>query len=307
MATIDIRPYQSDDLHPVHALIAEATRVDGTPHVTHAELRAIADPERTTAVALLRDDGSAAEARIVGAARWDGADQQGAILNGWVHPAFRGQGVGSALVEHAITTAKATGASEMTTRIYQDVPNGLSLFTTNGFVEERRFLAMWRDLDDSLLDPPQPPPGVTICPYQPETDAQAVYEADSEAFNTAWRVQSQSFDLWQTRMASHDDPALWAIAWMGERVAGVCISRRSDYGSKPNDGWIGHLGVRSDYRGLGIGRFLLYEAFSRLRRARFDRAGLHVDSLNTPARALYESAGLVIKRERLHMVRDLRR
>ena len=299
MNQIHLRPYKTTDLQLIHTLIATATASDRTQHVTHAELRAIPDPEHTTAVSFLPDG------TITGFAWWDSNKYPAMPFYGCVHPIFRGQGVGTALVNAALVSAKALGATELTTRVYSDIPGAVEIFLAAGFVEERRYYAMWRDLDDSLLDLPHAPAGVSIRPYRPETDAYAVYEADSEAFSSAWRVQSQSFDTWRTQMANHNDPALWAIAWIDEHIAGVCISRRSDFGSAPDDGWIGHLGVRPAYQRRGIGRFLLYEGFNRLRRAGFDRAGLHVDSQNMSALSLYESAGMKKQRERVHLALNL--
>ena len=304
---IHVRPYQPDDLHDIHALIATATTLDGTQHITHAELRTQADPAHSTAVVVLADSApDTANGTIAGFGWWDSADRPVMSMTGWVHPSFRRQRVGTALVETAVSAAKMLGATELTTRVYSDVPGALDVFRAAGFIEERRFYALWRVLDDSLLDLPAAPARVTIRPYHAETDAYVVYQADSEAFSSAWRAQSQSFETWQARMVNHDDPSLWAVAWVNDQVAGVCISRRSDYGTAPNNGWIGHLGVRPEYQGRGIGRFLLREAFNRLRRAGFDRAGLHVDRLNTAALSLYLAEGMEKQRERLHLVCNLR-
>jgi ribosomal protein S18 acetylase RimI-like enzyme len=88
------------------------------------------------------------------------------------------------------------------------------------------------------------------------------------------------------------DLDLWWVAWDGAEVAGSLLAFESPLG-----GYIDSLFVRRPWRGRGLGRALLREAFAELRRRGFPRACLGVDSENpTGAMGLYGSVGMRPKR-----------
>ncbi len=298
--SISIRPYYPGDLGSIHALISAAAKIDRTPHVTHNALRAISDAEHTTAVAVLPDG------TIGGLAWWDAAMRPVMSMEGWVQPDLRRRGIGTTLLQAAKSTTRGLSAERLTGRTYSDLTDAMALFLASGFAEARRFHQMWTELNDSWLDVPSLPQGFVVRPFRME-DALEIYEADVEAFSTHWGSQPQPFESWQRQRLTDFDPEFWALIWdVGAgHIAALCIAGSSSFNYAANDGWVSHLGVRPAYRGRGLGRAALLEGFSRLRRAGFDRAGLHVDSGNASAIQLYESVGMRVTRERVHFAKAL--
>ena len=298
--SISIRPYRPNDLDSIHALIAAATKIDRTPHVTHNALRAISDAEHSTAVAVLPNG------TVGGFAWWDPAQRPALPMEGWVQPDLRRRGIGAALLQAAESITRGLGVERLTARTYSDLNDAMACLRACGFAEARRFHQMWTALDDSWLDSHPLPDGFAVRPFRLD-DVLEVYDADVEAFSTHWGSQPQPFESWQRQRLTDFDPEFWALIWdVGAgHIAALCIAGTSNFNYAANDGWVSHLGVRPAYRGRGLGRAALVEGFRRLRRAGFDRAGLHVDSGNATAVQLYESVGMRITRERVHFAKAL--
>ena len=75
----------------------------------------------------------------------------------------------------------------------------------------------------------------------------------------------------------------------GGEIAAGAICETGRYGG----GWVGVLFTRRPWRGRGVGRALLDDAFRKFHRRGESSAGLSVDAENTTgAFRLYESAGM---------------
>jgi ribosomal protein S18 acetylase RimI-like enzyme len=89
------------------------------------------------------------------------------------------------------------------------------------------------------------------------------------------------------------DPALWYIAWDGDRIAGYCLCNY-----RGETGWVGTLGVRRPWRKHGLGMALLLHSFGEFYRRGTRAIGLGVDASNpTGATRLYEKAGMHVASE----------
>lgn len=152
------------------------------------------------------------------------------------------------------------------------------------------------------LDAPVPEPfwpeGITLRTFHPETDAEAVYRADTEAFRDHFGFVEQPFEQGFTRfkhflIGDEDfDPTLWFLAMDGEEIAGFNLCRDHSY-DDPDLGWVGSLGVRRPWRKRGIGLALLRHSFNEFYRRGKRKVGLGVDAQNlTGALRLYENAGM---------------
>jgi len=186
------------------------------------------------------------------------------------------------------------------------LPGALALFRACGFVETRRYYQKWTVLEDARLGETALPDGFVLRPFRVE-DAPELYKADIEAFSTHWGSQPQPFESWSRQHLANFNAQLWVTIWDTRAgcIAAFCLSGASKFDYAPNDGWVSHLGVRPAYRGRGLGRRALIEGLRRLRRAGYDRAGLHVDSDNPIAIQLYESVGMRVTRERVHFAKAL--
>jgi len=183
--------------------------------------------------------------------------------------------------------------------IYHDHEPSAKLLKDRGHEPDRYF---WRMAID-LQDPPEParwPDGIQLKPFERDTDAEAVYRAEDEAFEDHWGHIPESFEVGFKRW-SHDSfhdsayfPELWFVAWDGDQIAGLARGRpQADH--DPEMGWIRTLSVRRPWRRKGLALALLIHSFGGFWERGTHKVGLEVDGLNpTGATGLYEKAGMRI-------------
>ncbi len=303
---LHIRPLEPGDMaevDAVHAMISAAVQTDHTQFISRESLRTVGNPKQETAVALLADG-------TVGGFIWWDAGAKNCPIEGWVHPELRRRGIGTALLTEAERQARLRGAERLSGRSYIDIVGALPLFQACGFADLRHFYQMWVDLDSAQLEviPSAGKPldeNVAVRSFHPD-DAQQLFEADSEAFLTHWGSEPITFAAWRRRHLDDENvnTDLWALVWLDDEIVAFTMCRPAEFGD-PRDGWVAHLGVRSAYRGRGLGRLALTAGLRRLKEAGFVHAGLHCDSGNTAAVKLYNSIGMRPLRERAHVAKML--
>ena len=161
--------------------------------------------------------------------------------------------------------------------------------------------------------PPAPvwPEGITLRPFDPDRDLEAVAWADREAFRDHWgwterpfEQDLQMFRHWLTE--PRFDPSLWFMAMQGDNVAGVCLCD-SSVEDDAEMGWVGSLGVLRPYRKHGLGLALLRHSFGELYQRGRRKVGLGVDASNlTGALRLYEKVGMRVYRQNNTYEKELR-
>jgi len=158
------------------------------------------------------------------------------------------------------------------------------------------------DMDGPVSDP-EWPEGITLKPYDHETDAEAVYLADIEAFRDHFGFIEQPFedgfrDFMQMMTGYENfDPTLWFIAMDGDEIAGISLCRPNSY-DDPDLGFVNTLAVRRPWRKRGLGLALLRHSFNEFYRRGRRKVGLGVDAENlTGALRLYEKAGMHVHRQ----------
>ena len=228
---------------------------------------------------------------------------------GMVHPDHWGRGLGSHLVTWA--EDRASAALEKCAPDLRVAPRtgtvahnhaAKTLFEGLGWRHIRSFYRMMTDLDSAPEVPPLPE-GITIRPYNPETELEAVYLTMWDAFKDHFGVIVPPFEKGLAEFKHNFledpgyDPRFWFVAMDGDQMAGICICRRVD-AEDPECGWVNELGVRRDWRKRGVGYALLKQAFAAFYADGRKRAGLGVDSQNlTGALRLYERAGMHVARQ----------
>lgn len=135
--------------------------------------------------------------------------------------------------------------------------------------------------------------GVEIRPFRLGMDDRAVHAAVEESFAEHFRFVPRPFEEWWALRTAHErfDPALWLLAWDGDRVAGALVAY--DFG---DIGFVRELGVRKPWRGRGVGTALLLRSFEDFERRGQRRIVLGVDAENENAIGLYRRIGMWVDR-----------
>jgi mycothiol synthase len=208
----------------------------------------------------------------------------------YVHPAHNGRGIGTELAVALETTAGARGARRIQSGVAEPDEAGSQLFAALGY----RPVRVFREMRIELIGPPAEPSwpeGLVAGAFDADRDAGAFHAAQQEAFADHWEFRPRTFDEWRAfhLVKEKFDPALWGVVRAGdELIAGaICVADR--YGG----GWVAVLFTRRKWRGQGVGRALLQQAFARFWERGERSVGLSVDADGTlGAFQLYESAGM---------------
>lgn len=230
-------------------------------------------------------------------------------LWGRVHPDYEGLGIGSWLMQWAekrslqeldnipedLRLAPRTGIQSIAT-------DSMKLFEDMGYTQIRSSYRMKIEMDAPVPEPVWPE-GITLKPYDPETDAEAVYRADTEAFRDHFGFVEQPFESgfkdFMHNMTKFEgfDPTLWFLAMDGDEIAGVSLCRPRAYDDLEL-GMVATLAVRRPWRKRGLGLALLRHSFNEFYHRGKHKVGLGVDAENlTGALRLYEKAGMHVHRQ----------
>ena len=306
MGTFTTRPPQRDDAAAI-ADLRNAVHLGeiGSPYTDVDEvLEELTSPHRDPA-----EDGLlvfAPSGELVGSMTiWAEPPHTRIDLDNYVHPAWRGQGIGTLLMDRCHARAaelaeRAPRGSEVQLRTgaWRQAEETQRFLIANSFRPVRVFSTMEIEM---VAPPPVPqwPPGITVRTMDPVADVRAVYEAETEAFRDHWGDVTHTFETWkhETIDGAHFEPSLVFLAMDGEEIAGsaFCVTGLAD---NLDGGYISSLSVRGPWRRRGIALALLLQTFGAVHRRGYHRVTLDVDSENvTGAKHLYERAGMRVFRE----------
>jgi ribosomal protein S18 acetylase RimI-like enzyme len=168
-----------------------------------------------------------------------------------------------------------------------DVPAALE---DRGFQQHRTYLRMRLDFDA----PPETgslAPGL-ITRRMTDDDWPAMHSVITRAFRDHYDSHPLPLDLFrQDTVNDTTDFDRWRLVFDGDACVAVCIAskRYAAHGL----GYVENLGVLREYRGRGVAKYLLRDAFARDHAAGFSGTSLHCDATNpTGAAELYESVGM---------------
>jgi len=307
-----VRPAQWNDLNAVTILIRDVLTADGDAisAVTSGELAREWKSEgfvlETDAFVATNADG-----RVVGFEEFGNRHAHAALQgDGYVHPDFRGLGIGTALLRALAERArKEMELAEPDLRVY--IINGMSaadkaareIHESEGYKLIRHHWMMEANLTEAPKVIPFPT-GVELRPFDKELHERLVFEVEEEAFRDHWEHVPGNFNNWKLRKIERNDfdPALWHIAWDGDLIAGYAQTR-----NRNDVGWIANIGVRRPWRKRGLGEALMLHSFNEFYKRGIIRISLGVDASNpTGATRLYEKVGMHVAVEDVLYEKELR-
>lgn len=226
------------------------------------------------------------------------------LLLGWVVPAWRRHGIGSAMLRWQEEQALAHASTHCGARLAvlggnadDDEHDTRALLLANGYQVAFTVTHLTRDLTGCPLEPAGSealPAGVELRPVT-ERHHRSIHLAIEECFSdSSFGYVPRS--LAEYRQDVHDrqsDTALWTVAWDGDQVAAVVINeiRANGTGLTP---WVA---VREPWRRRGIGRALMLTSLRRL-----SERGVRSTAISTIAENphhavdLYRSVGYQVTR-----------
>ncbi|MFF2808702.1 GNAT family N-acetyltransferase [Streptomyces sp. NPDC058000] len=279
------RPTTADDVTAIHRLVAACERalygrVQTDPGGIAADLgRPGLDPERDTL--LVHDPAGQLAARA-----W--VNRRSEVD---VHPAHRGRGLGTALLDWVEARARQAGSEGIVQTVPDDDTHAVALVRSRGY---QPLVTAWQ-LEFPLTDEPAvpaPPAGLTVRPFR-SGDAPAAHHLIEDAFDE-WQPRRKSYEEWARHTVDRPAfaPALSALAYSGDQLIGAVMSLDLP---EAGEGYIEQVAVHPDHRNRGIARLLLRHAFRAFHRQGRRACTLWTHS-DTGALALYLRVGMTVRR-----------
>jgi mycothiol synthase len=226
---------------------------------------------------------------------------------GGVHPAYRGRGLGTALLDWAAGAAGVIHAGRFPGRplslqcgFPESDDRAAVLFAEHGFTPVRYFRRMTRRLERDNLPPARMPDGFEIVGYRADLD-EPMRVAKNEAFAEHWDSTPTPPEMWRSRFTGPEfQPELSPLAVdaaTGEIVGLVIthLNQAQTAAMGQRDAHLNNVATLRRARGLGIATALLVTMLQGARERGFGTASLDVDAENaTGALGVYGKVGFTV-------------
>src|SRR6266566_3010008 len=250
-------------------------------------------------------DGSAMIGYCVLTARCSGDRGHQVRHSGGVHPAYRGRGIGSALLGWADATAVPIHDDRdhgrplsVSGRYPARLDDAAALFSACGYRPARWFLRMVADLAHVTKDT-RGPAGIEIVQFSAERSADALL-IRNEAFRDHWGSTDQPEQEWAHFIGYQSfRPALSFVAYDGSEPAGLVIGHEYEEYNRVagvRDLYVPLVGTRRAARRRGIASALVTRALATARAGGFATATLDADAGSANgAVGIYERIGFTVQ------------
>jgi len=219
----------------------------------------------------------------------------------WIVPASRGRGVAEAMLdwgERRIAENAAAqphdGAQFIVAFLDDGETERQGVLERAGYAVSEVYAEMTRPLDREIVDHALPD-GLHVRPVTWD-DGRALWEASARAFRDHPGFSEPTeldYDRWRSEKTA--DPALWKVAFDGDRVAGQVLNYVDPFENQEFDrlrGWTESISVQREWRGKGVAKALITESMRMFRDMGMDHVALGVHTANpTGAFQLYEGLG----------------
>ena len=287
---MNVRPITRDDADAVATMAAaDETVLRGSPSLLQASdilawwERVEFEPDSW----LFEDAGKPA------AAAWFHPYGDKGAFFGIVAQGAKGLGLGTRIIELGEARSRERGLPRAHTIGLAEDDAAAVLFHQHGYEQVRVFYEMAIE----LAGPPPPPvlPGGLLLDDFHEPDARGFHDAIDEAFHDHWDWHGTPFDEWWEGRRGQEADAQGPL-WFVVRDGGTIVAAIRNEADRNGGGYIGALGVRRDWRGLGLGKALLFRTFAEFWSRGVARVTLGVDAESpTGATKLYENVGMHVE------------
>jgi len=287
------------------AIIAACKVVDGVERSTSVEdiarnYRHLENCNPQTDMLFAEVDGQAiAYGRIYWADMADGSYLY--IPFGFLHPEWRGMGIGQAMWEAGEDRGRAiaAGHSPEAPKFFHSEPYEtekalIRLLESRGYRPARYETHMVRDLSLPFPEAPMPP-GLEVRPVKPE-HIRPIFDGANEAFRDHWGARDESEEEFKAHQESPIfRPELWKVAWDGDQMAGVVhffVDEKENAEYKRKRGYTEGICVRRPWRKRGLARSLIVQSMKMFKEMGMTETALSTDSQNISGSVrLYEWCG----------------
>src|SRR5918994_1651140 len=198
-----------------------------------------------------------------------------------VAPAYRGRGVGAALLRWSEAAARAAGWSSVGQSNHEQASTALALLRGAGYEQTRTSWILEIVLEERPAAPVLPD-GYALRSFVPGADERVAYEVIRDAF-AEWEEHVDAYEDWEAETVQRVGfvPEQLVLAVRGQDVVGALVLADDD------EAFVEQLAVARPHRGRGLAKALLQHAFG-IAWARGGRTCALATDTRTGALGLYE-------------------